>query len=122
MWTARTQTDGAVSALSCIIPLSILDTEGPFGWSKCSISILNDVLKPRLSNFETMTWAEIESHRHHFIPIEDLSTQAKRCLSDKELSDVDEVFSLAIDSKERVTGICDRDVFKLLCWDPKHEV
>ncbi|MXZ48867.1 MAG: hypothetical protein F4Z13_06455 [Candidatus Dadabacteria bacterium] len=101
---------------------SILDMGGPFGWSKCSVSVLNDVLKPRLSNFETMTWAEIESHRHHSIPTGDLSTQAQKRLSDKKLSDVDEVFSLAIGSKERIIGIRDRDVFKLLWWDPKHEV
>ena len=100
---------------------SLLDMDGLFGWSRCSVSDLKK-LKLRLSSFETMTWAEIEGGRHHSIPIADLSAQAKRCLDREELNDVDEVFSLAIGGRERVIGIRDRDVFKLLWWDPEHEV
>ncbi|MCY4379726.1 MAG: hypothetical protein OXC39_07885 [Candidatus Dadabacteria bacterium] len=100
---------------------SLLDMDGPFGWSRCSVSDLKK-LKSRLSSFETMTWAEIEGDRHHSISIADLSAQAKKRLDHEELNDVDEVFSLAIGGRERVIGIRDRDVFKLLWWDPAHEV
>ena len=100
---------------------SIIEMDGPFGWSKCSLLDLKKVLKPRLSNFETMTWGEIEGQKHHSIPTNDLSKEAQDRLSEKNY-DTDDVFSLALRGKERVIGIRDRDVFKLLWWDPKHKV
>ena len=100
---------------------SIIDMDGPFGWSKCSLFDLKKVLKPRLSNFETMTWGEIEGTKHHSIPVDGLSKEAQSRLSEIHYN-TDDVFSLALGGTERVIGIRDRDVFKFLWWDPEHKV
>lgn len=100
---------------------SILDMEGPFGWSKCSISSLKR-LKQSLTNLETMTWADIENRRNHTIPKEKLSNTAKKRLIQIGMDDIQNVFSLRIGGKERIIGIRYRDVFRFLWWDPNHEV
>ncbi len=103
---------------------SLIDMHGPFGWARCSLPDLENILKQKLSSFETMTWEEIAGHRHHLIAVDNLSTEARKRLSQlrKEDYSTDEVFSLALGGKQRVIGIRDRDVFKLLWWDPEHEV
>lgn len=100
----------------------MLDMEGPFGWSAFSIQVLEEVLKPKLTNFETMTWGEIEGRQNHAIPRYQLSREAERRLVEINLDYVEEVFSLRIRGKERVIGVRDKDVFKFLWWDPEHKV
>lgn len=101
---------------------SLLDMEGPFGWSAFSIQVLEEVLKPKLISFETMTWGEIEGRQNHAIPREQLSREAEKRLVEIKGEDIDEVFSLRIDGKKRVIGVRDKDVFMFLWWDPEHKV
>lgn len=101
---------------------SLLDMKGPFGWSTCSIQLLEEVLKPRLSSFETMTWAEIEGGQNHAIQRSQLSKEAEKRLVEIKRDDIDEVFSLRIDGKKRVIGVRDKDIFMFLWWDPEHKV
>ncbi|MBF0463264.1 MAG: hypothetical protein HQL87_18010 [Magnetococcales bacterium] len=101
----------------------VMDTDGPFGWNVPieGVAPLLYVL-PKLKEFETMTWQEIAGRRHHNIPVDTLSTNAKRRLSDLNLDDIDEVFSLALMGLQRVVGIRDQNVFRVLWWDPEHQV
>ena len=102
---------------------SIFDMKGPFGWSVCSVQILEEVLKPRLSSFETMTWGEIESSgQSHAIQRDRLSKEAQNRLAEIKRDDIDEVFSLRIDGRKRIIGVRDKDIFMFLWWDPQHKV
>lgn len=102
-----------------------VDFEGPFGWISCRPRTkLREVIE-KLGQFESMTWQEIEqsrSHKCHFIDVDDLQKQARDRLDQIGQGDVDQVFSLHLSGPERVFGIRDRWIFKILWWDPEHAV
>lgn len=98
-----------------------LEFDGPWSWRKMTLSDFNRVLE-KLSNFETMNWADILGARNHSIPVESLCKRAQDRLQEIRLDDVDEVLSLAITGQERVIGWRIDGVVFLLWWDPKHEV
>jgi hypothetical protein len=100
----------------------IVDFEGPFGWLECKPRVkLRDVIQ-KLGNFESMKWHEIEGSQSHFISVESLSKPAQDRLLEIGQEDIDQVFSLRLMGAERVIGIRDRWILKLLWWDPNHEV
>ncbi|MBF0095762.1 MAG: hypothetical protein HQM04_01675 [Magnetococcales bacterium] len=100
-----------------------MDMDGPFGWDGLynTVHPLLYALE-KLKHFESMAWSEIVGDRHHSINIDALSSDAKRRLSERKLDDIDSVFSFALQGKERVIGIRDRDICELLWWDPAHQV
>jgi hypothetical protein len=72
-----------------------------------------------------MTWAEINHPNTgcHPIPIKELCSEAQKRLSQIELiATEEELFSLRLSGRERLWGIRERHIFKILWWDPKHEV
>lgn len=104
--------------------VSLLEVADPFGWHK---STLNDALKvrQRLASFESMTWKQILSeggYRNHFIRRDRLCIDAQRRLDILGQDDVDSVMSLGVSQKERVLGIMEHNVLKVLWWDPEHLV
>lgn len=101
--------------------VSTLDMDGPFGWSRLEGDVLREILQ-KLQSFESMTWSEIEGRRHHSISRETLSKKAQERLEEIHMDDIDEVFSLAIGGTERIFGVRERGVFKVLWWDPDHQV
>lgn len=100
-----------------------MDMDGPFGWNSLikGMAPLLYVL-PTLKDFETMTWQELTRGGHHSIAKEQLSLDAKKRLSHLKLDDIDEVFSLRLTAIQRVVGIRDQNVFRVLWWDPEHQV
>ena len=99
-----------------------VDFDGPFGWIECRPRAkLREVIQ-KLGKFESMTWQQIEGARCHFIGIESLSKQAQDRLRELGQDDVDELFSLRLSGAERVFGIRDRWIFRILWWDPDHRV
>lgn len=101
---------------------SIMDFDGPFGCNDitpCQAMIIHG----RLSALESMTWNEIERrNEHHLIAVSRLSKEARDRLNEIAQDDVEHLYSLRIASTERVWGIRDRHVLKLLWWDPEHKV
>lgn len=102
-----------------------LDLDGPFGWRSLvepddQVEVLN-----RLRALEKMTWHEIKMEgkkRNHSIRVADCSKEAQKRLRELELDDVDELFSLGVKGEPRIIGILDRTIFKILWWDPEHQV
>lgn len=99
----------------------IVDLEGPYGWAVATSPDLRAVLSS-LRSFETMRWSEIEGKRHHFIAKSQPSKPSRDRLVAIKQDDIDQVFSLALGGLPRVIGIRDRWMFKILWWDPHHEV
>lgn len=99
---------------------STVDCGGPFPWPKNHAMELEIVQK--LHMFDSMQWHEIEGSHSHAIPLESLSKDAKRRLSEIGQDDVDVVFSFRITGPARVFGIRDRGNVKLLWYDPDHGV
>ena len=94
----------------------------PFGWHNMDGRKLSE-LRQKLGNFESMTWAEIlikAKKQHHAIPKKDLCKPARDRLIAIQEDDVDDLVRLRLSNLERVWGILDGDVFRVLWWDPYH--
>lgn len=76
----------------------------------------------KLGDFETMTWGDIEGPNNHSVEKYKLIKDAQQRLESINQDDVDELFSFRLNGRNRVWGIRDGQVFKLLWWDPEHQV
>lgn len=104
--------------------LKILDMEHPaWGWKNLSSADLHDVLS-KLKNYETMKWKEIRANLqyNHYIPTANVHSDAQKRLRELQLDDFEELFRLRLGGKQRVWGILERYIFKILWWDPDHTV
>lgn len=102
--------------------ISACEWEGPFG---CHVIDAETATKIRrfLVNFESMTWADIRrSGNNHSMPVERLPSPSRRRLEERGLDDIDVLYSLRLTGKERLWGIRDRHIFRILWWDPDHLV
>lgn len=70
-----------------------------------------------------MTWAEIDSHRScGFMPVSELSKDAREYLVETQRDDVDQLYKLRLDKRARIWGIRRGDKLRILWWDPDHTV
>ena len=100
-----------------------VDHTGCFGWHLCDRAMLVDTIMSRAQSFETMSWRELRSQKLlHDHSIDGLSSEAQERLREIKQDDIAGLCSLHIDKKRRVWGIQDRLYFKVLWWDPDHQV
>jgi hypothetical protein len=102
--------------------IRIIDKGGTWGWNQVKVLDVLEHILSKMSNFETMKWSEILNRNNHPIPISDICPEARRRLGEIKQDDVDELVSLHLTAKNRVWGIRDQDVLKILWWDPNHTV
>ncbi len=76
----------------------------------------------RLGEFEKMTWAAIEQGGSHPIQVTEIISDARKRLVKIRQDDEDVLFSLRMSGKQRIWGIRDRHILRILWWDPNHEV
>ena len=70
-----------------------------------------------------MTWKEFKNKQNHNIPVISINKEARKRLTEIEKDDIDYLFSVRINGKQRLWGIRrDLHAFNLLWWDPKHEI
>ena len=96
----------------------------PYGWHALDQNKIYDILS-RLKSLESMRWSEIlvtGKKRNHPIPISFLNKPARDRLSYLKLDDYDQVLSLGLSGKERIFGLWDNGIVRLLWWDPGHNV
>ena len=109
--------------------LGKFDWEGPWGEAACEDLDFRQLLDATISNWESMTWAEIftasggraKGNNSHPIDIADLSTAAKRRLKEIPWGDIESVVSLRLSAKVRFYGIREGRVFQFLWYDPWHD-
>jgi len=100
-----------------------VDWKGPWGWSNSTLEELFWTIIPRLHDYESMTWAEIDGPcGSHSVGIEDLCTEAQDQLKKLGMEELESLFSLRITGERRVWGVKDVAVLQILWWDPKHSV
>lgn len=100
----------------------VLDMDGEWSWRKLDPADIMSLLGT-LRSYETMKWREICDHKScGSISKDKLSPEAQARLAELEQDDAEELFKLRINKKSRVWGIRDRQVFKILWWDPEHQV
>jgi len=98
-----------------------LDWDGP--WGCVDAKKWQEILQ-KLGHFETRTWADIKSDgNNHAVEIQNSpNPSVPKRLLEIHLDDIDELFSLRLSGKERVWGILEGHILKILWWDPNHEV
>jgi hypothetical protein len=105
--------------------LELFDFNGEWNWQRIeNTKAFQEILK-KLANFEARTWGQIEGDQEegsHFIKVCDLSSKAQKRLEYLKLDEVEELFSLRLSGKERLFGIVDRFIFKILWYDAEHQV
>lgn len=103
----------------------IFDHESEWGRERCQEgdSIWVHIFDG-LKKYEQMTWGAIygDKKRNHDCSIDGIIKKARDRLKELKLDDVDSLFRFRLSGKRRVWGIRDGRVFKLLWWDPDHEV
>ena len=102
----------------------LLQTAGPYGWHELDRKKLFEVHE-KLRGFESQTWHEIlidGKQRNHYVEVTKLAPEARKRLQELRLDDIDELVSLRLSARERIWGILESGVLKLLWWDPQHRV
>jgi len=104
---------------------SILDRFAAVGgWVHLSTDDHDELLQ-RIQTWEKSTWRDIlvrDARNNHRIDVDRCCAASQQRLKSRRLNDVDQLVSLRVNSTARVIGILDRGVFKLLWWDPFHQV
>lgn len=108
----------------------MIDRSGKFAFDLSREDFkLYDVME-KIVDYGSMTWSEVKKQthdkgksKHHTLAIESLSHEALerfkvRCLDDYS----DSLFSFAFQNKLRIIGIRDKAFFRVLWYDPEHEV
>ena len=89
----------------------------------CNINTLQNI-ENRLREFEKMRWSELTGHSHP-LPINKIIAKAQRRLIDLGYDDYESLYQFDIKNgqqKRRLWGLREENIFKILWWDPNHEV
>lgn len=93
-------------------------------------TIFQQNIFPKLKNFETLTWDEIDKQaggpknhsRNHYIELEDLDADAQKRLSILKYDDVERLYSLRFDATTRMFGIIRDGCFDILWLTLNHDI
>ncbi len=105
--------------------LAIFDRDGAWGKSRCEMEeALWSEIYVKLRQYESMTWGFIyqDKKRNHDVAVESLIKEARDRLKELGLDDYDTLFRFRLSGEQRVWGIRDGRAFKLLWYDPDHEI
>ncbi len=71
-----------------------------------------------------MTWNDIlrDRKRNHSVQKTELISEARKRLLKINQEDLDDLFRFRFSGKQRLWGIRQQQSFKLLWWDPDHEI
>ena len=104
---------------------AILDRFAPIGgWLQLSPESHDELLE-RFKAWEKSTWHDIlvqGARQNHRIDVDRCCALSQQRLKNLGLNDLDQLVSLRVNNLARVIGILDRSVFKILWWDPLHQV
>lgn len=102
---------------------SLVDAEGPWGFNSICKNELHGLVMNGFKCKEGASWAELKAKGGcHNVAKQKLIKEAQQRLIDIKLDDLDELFSMRFTGKKRIWGIRDGNIFKILWWDPEHQV
>lgn len=99
-----------------------IDKDGRWGWEKITKETLWNSVIEKIKNYETMTWYSLNSNGSHSIAKIDIINEAQKRLRELGQDDIDKLYSLRLTGKQRMWGIKDGRILKILWFDPKHEI
>jgi len=103
----------------------LMDLEGPWNWSIDPKQLKELFLK--IFDSQKLTWQSLRERGSHLVKTKNLCAEAQKRLMELQKGpledlDLEEIYSLRLTGKKRVWGIKDGNIFRLLWWDPEHEV
>jgi hypothetical protein len=98
------------------------DRTGPFSWAALEHGAPFKEVIERLHEFEKMKWDDIMKTGSHPIGVSDCEKPAKDRLAAIQQDDIDALMSFRISGKKRVWCIQDRNIMRILWWDPEHAI
>jgi hypothetical protein len=101
---------------------SILDRDGPYGWSKCDSAEKYLEILFKKKDIEKMSWTDLRHGGSHPVETYKLAKEARDRLVEIKLDDQDELLSLRISGKNRIWCVRDKNVIFVVWWDPDHLV
>jgi hypothetical protein len=110
---------------------SMCDCEGRWGFNDALDGAFWNEILPKLREFGRKTWEEVKKEpkgagkgtKSHPISIDAISKEAQdRLRALRYFDKYEELFSLRLDAKKRLYGIRELGVFRILWYDPNHEV
>lgn len=100
-----------------------IDWHGGWGWSSVNLEDLFRVVIPKLHDYETMTWAEMDGPSgSHSVEREQLCAEAQARLTQIGKDHIESLFSVRVTGERRVWGVKDVAILRILWWDPEHSV
>jgi hypothetical protein len=90
-------------------------------WGKMAPDKLVEVLG-KLKNFEQLLWGDIFKAGSHDVQVSDIIKEANDRLVELSLDDMAELYSLRLSGKERIYGIKEGGILRIIWWDPNHEI
>jgi len=102
--------------------LGTLDVNGPWGWHAIDKTFFFNEILPKVTNFEGMFWKEILAKNNHEVSVSKIISNAQKRLTKINLDDTEILVSLRLTSKQRIWGIRAGNIFRILWWDPEHQV
>lgn len=99
-----------------------IDIDGPWGWNNIDKDYLLSKILKSIINFESMKWREILNRNNHEIEKYRITKQAQKRLTELNMDDIESLVSLRIMGAVRIWGIRVHNCFKVLWWDPEHQV
>jgi hypothetical protein len=113
----------AISLKNFCWRFSDLDWGGPFGWVNVFADELSRTIIPKMHDFESMTWAEMDGPSgSHSVSVDDLCAEAKARLAELKMGHIEMLFSVRIAGVRRIWGVKDIAILRVLWWDPDHLV
>lgn len=125
-------TENAIAEARPLWGLSLMDEEHNCSWTWRVTPGEATTLLGFLKEMERLRWREIRaqmfnskrgSHKkHHWMPADDVCTEAKRRLDEIGLGDQEEIFRFRLSNKARLWGIILDRTFYPIWWDSDHKV
>jgi len=102
---------------------AIYDPDIQWGTDDCANEPFRNIAT-RLKQYESMSWSAIERNRKrdHSVALDRLSKRARHRLQEIRQDDVDALWRFRFSGEQRFWGIRVGEVFRILWWDPEHEV
>jgi len=97
------------------------DKNGPFSWATLTDPKFKEVIE-KLHEFEGMTLAQMRGTGSHPIAKNQLCKEAQDRLKAIKQDDIDELMSFRLTGPNRVWCIQQRNLMRVLWWDPEHRV
>jgi len=94
-------------------------------WSvkKVDLNYFWESMFEKIKNYESQTIAELNMLQHNRnMPITGLCREAQNRLIELKQDDIDEIYHIEFDGMKRLWGIFDGSIFRIVWWDPDHEI